>query len=271
MLSLHNHLLIKTRSFFMKKIKGFFREYYLLLKSVPPLLMALFIVSVVGMNLLANKSIVNLSWLCLDAGVLLSWLAFLTMDVITKRFGPRAGIMISIVGLLVNLLFALVFFIAAIIPGFWGESYVEGSQDIINIALDNTFKGTWYVLLGSSVAFIVSAVVNCLLNFAIGKAFKKNPNGFLAFSLRAYFSTMVGQFVDNFLFALIVSHVFFGWSMLQCVTCALTGMVAELLFEIIFSPIGYFSLKRMEKENRGQEYLDYINSKKGETVDENTH
>lgn len=255
----------------MKKIKSFFQEFYLLLKSVPPLMMALFIVSVVGMNLLANKSIVNLSWLCLDAGILLSWLAFLTMDVITKRFGPKAGIMISVVGLLTNLLFALVFFVAAIIPGFWGESYVEGSQDIINIALDNTFKGTWYILLGSSVAFIVSAVVNCLLNFVIGKAFKKNPNGFLAFSLRAYVSTMVGQFVDNFLFALIVSHVFFGWSMLQCVTCALTGMVAELLFEIIFSPIGYFSLKRMERENRGQEYLDFINNKKGEMADENTH
>ena len=255
----------------MKKLSGsikeFFKEYSLLLKSVPPLLMALFVVSVVGMNLLANKSIVNLSWLALDAGFLLSWLSFLTMDVITKRFGPRAGIMVSVTGLLINLLFALIFFIAAIIPGFWGESYVEGSQDIINNALDGTFRGTWYILLGSSVAFIVSAVVNCLLNYAIGKAFKKNPHGFLAFSLRAYVSTAIGQFVDNFLFALIVSHVFFGWSKMQCVTCALTGMIAELLFEIIFSPIGYMSLKRMEKENRGQEYLDFIN--KDKEVNEN--
>ena len=55
--------------------------------------------------------------------------------------------------------------------------------------------------------------------------------------------------------------------MLQCVTCALTGMIAELLFEIIFSPIGYMSLKRMEKENRGQEYLDFIN--KDKEVNEN--
>ena len=248
-------------------IKDFFHGYYLLLKSVPPLLMALFVVSVVGMNLLANKSIVNLSWLALDAGFLLSWLSFLTMDVITKRFGPRAGIMVSVTGLLINLLFALIFFIAAIIPGFWGESYVDGSQDIINNALDGTFRGTWYILLGSSVAFIVSAVVNCLLNYAIGKAFKKNPHGFLAFSLRAYVSTAIGHFVDNFLFALIVSHVFFGWSILQCVTCALTGMIAELLFEIIFSPVGYMSLKRMEKENRGQEYLDFIN--KDKEVNEN--
>ena len=45
-------------------------------------------------------------------------------------------------------------------------------------------------------------------------------------------------------------------------------MIAELLFEIIFSPIGYMSLKRMEKENRGQEYLDFIN-KKDKEVNEN--
>ena len=253
-------------------IKGFFKEYALLLKSVPPMLMALFIASVIGMNILANKSIVNLSWLALDAGFLLSWLSFLTMDIITKRFGPKAGIMVSVTGLLVNLLFALIFLTAASIPGFWGESYVEGSETVINTALDNTFRGTWYVLLGSSIAFFVSAVVNCLLNFAVGKAFKKNPDGFLAFSLRAYVSTAIGQFIDNFLFALIVSHVFFGWTMLQVVTCALTGMVAELLCEIIFSPIGYASLKKMERENRGQEYLDYVNNnKKGMNENESAH
>lgn len=253
-------------------IKGFFKEYALLLKSVPPMLMALFIASVIGMNILANKSIVNLSWLALDAGFLLSWLSFLTMDIITKRFGPKAGIMVSVTGLLVNLLFALIFLAAASIPGYWGESYVEGSETVINTALDNTFRGTWYVLLGSSIAFFVSAVVNCLLNFAIGKAFKKNPDGFLAFSLRAYVSTAIGQFIDNFLFALIVSHVFFGWTMLQVVTCALTGMVAELLCEIIFSPIGYASLKKMERENRGQEYLDYVNNKKkGMNENESAH
>lgn len=259
----------------MKKLSGsikeFFKEYSLLLKSVPPMMLALFVVSIVGMNLLANKSIVNLSWLALDAGFLLSWLSFLTMDIITKRFGPRAGIMISVIGLLVNLLFALIFFIAAIIPGFWGQSFVEGSESVINNALDGTFRGTWYVLLGSSVAFIVSAVVNCLLNFLIGKAFKKNPNSFVAFALRAYVSTSIGQFIDNLLFALIVSHFFFGWSMLQCVTCAFTGMVAELLFEIIFSPIGYYSLRKMEKENRGQEYIDYRNSKKENVQNESAH
>ena len=253
-------------------IRLFFREYAILIKSVPPILLTLFVCSVVGMNLLANKSIdMHVDWLALDAGVLLSWLSFLTMDIITKRFGPRAGIMVSILALLINLLFALIFFLAAIIPGVWGESYVAGSENVINNALNGTFKGTWYVLLGSSTAFAVSAIVNCILNFLIGKAFKKNPNGFVAFAMRSYVSTAIGQFVDNILFAFIVSYHFFGWSALQCVTCALTGMVFELLCEIIFSPLGYRTVRRMEKEGTGEKYLTFMKQKKEGFADENTH
>lgn len=260
----------------MKKIIGYLREtlheYSLLLKSVPPLLLTLFVASVVGMNLLANKSInLPVDWLALDMGFILSWLSFLTMDIITKRFGPKAGILISITALLVNLLFALIFFLGAIIPGTWGESYVEGSEAVINGALDNTFRGTWYVLLGSSIAFIVSAVVNCILNYLIGKGFKKNPDSFVAFALRSYVSTGIGQFIDNLLFAFIVSHVFFGWSTLQCVTCALTGMVFELLCEVVFSPLGYICLRKMEKEGTGQVYVDYLKQKQGGFASENTH
>ena len=247
------------------KTKELFFEYKVLLRSVPALILTLFVLSVVGMNLLANKSIDNLpSWLALDMGIILSWLSFLTMDVLTKRFGPRASILVSVVALLINLLFAFIFFLAAVIPGTWSQSYVEGSESIINIALNDTFRGTWYILLGSSIAFIVSAIVNSLMNYLIGKGFKKHPDSFVAFALRSYVSTAIGQFVDNFLFAIIVSKFFFGWTWLQCVTCALTGMVLELLFEVVFSPLGYISLRKMEKENIGQEYIEYREGKKNE-------
>lgn len=242
------------------KVKELCMEFKILTKNLPALWVSFFILAIVGMNLLANKSInTGLSWLALDAGILFSWLTFLTMDVITKRYGPRAGIMVSIIGLLANLLMALVFYIASLIPGMWSEEISAETGRAVN----NTFKGTWFIILGSSAAFIVSAIVNCLLNFVIGKAFKKKPDSFVAFALRSYVSTSVGQFVDNLLFALIVSLYFFNWTIVQCVTCALTGMVLELLFEVVFSPIGFISLRRMEKEGIGQEYIDYMNAKKG--------
>ena len=251
----------------MSKIKttlaSFFKEYVLLLRTCPPLLTSLLFISIIGMNLLANKSIsTGLDWLALDCGILLSWLCFMTMDITTKRYDLKAANMMAVTALIVNLFVALIFFFVSLIPGEWSQSYVEGSEAILNKAFDETFKGTWYIILGSSVAFIVSAIVNNVLNWSLGKLFRKNPNGFVAFASRTYVSTMVGQFVDNLVFALLVSKIFFGWSYLQCVTCAATGAVCELLFEIAFSPLGYRYCRYLEKHKIGQEWLEYQQMKK---------
>ncbi len=227
----------------MKKAVSEFRE---MLKTVPPLLLTLTVLAVVGMNLLANKSIdTGLSWLALDCGIVLSWMAFLTMDILTHCYGPRAATLFSVFALALNLLMAGIFFAASRIPGVWGESFVEGSEAVINTALDNTFGGTWFILLGSSTAFIVSAFVNNFLNYGIGKLLK-TQEGFGRFALRSYVSTFIGQFTDNLVFALLVSRIFFGWTMLQCLTCAVTGAIAELVFEVVFSPLGYRIAKRIK-------------------------
>lgn len=244
----------------MKFIKKELKELKLLLHEVPSLLLVFFVLSIFIMNLLANKSLsLPFEWLALDAGFVVSWIAFLTMDILTKHFGPKAATQISILGLVINLLISLLMFVVSVIPGIWGESFVEGSENIINTAINNTFGGTWYVILGSALAFIVSAFVNNFSNYGIGKIFKNNPDSRLAYYIRAYVSTSIGQFVDNLIFALVVSHVFFGWSLVQCFTCALTGMLFELLAEVIFSPLGYRICRKWKEENVGANYLNKIN------------
>lgn len=239
------------------------KEFKLLLSSVPAFAVVVFVLSVVSMNLLANKSIdLHTDYLALDCGIIVSWGAFLSMDMLTKHFGPKAATQISLLAVAVNLALCLLFFAASKIPGVWGESFVEGGGDAINGALDNTFGGTWYVLLGSTAAFIVSAVVNNTVNFAVGKAFKRRPDGIAAYILRTYVSTAVGQFVDNFVFAIIVSRIFFGWSWVQCVTCAVTGMLVELACEAVFAHLGYFVCKKWKERGVGKEYFDYVNARK---------
>ena len=229
----------------MKKTVSDFRH---LLQSVPPLIVSLLILSVVGMNLLANKSInTGVDWLALDGGILFSWMTFLSMDILTHCYGPRASTALSFTALGMNLLMALIFFVASRIPGVWGESFVEGSEAVINQALDNTFGGTWFIILGSSIAFAASAVLNNFLNYGIGKHLRENST-FVSFALRAYVSTFLAQVADNLIFALLVSKLFFGWTLLQCVTCALTGAVMELLFEVLFSPLGYRLSQRIRQE-----------------------
>ena len=156
---------------------------------------------------------------------------------------------------MINLLTCLIFFVASAIPSNAGDFG----------AFDGIFGGTWFILLGSTVAFLASAGINNTLNWLIGTQFKKNPHGKLAYAMRTYVSTFIGQFLDNFIFSLIVfvgfAPVFwdgFSWTPLQCATCALAGAVAELIMEVAFSPIGYRITRRWQSEDVGREYLDHI-------------
>lgn len=231
-------------------MKQILREFRKFLGTASPLLVTLMVLSVVGMNLLANKSIdTGVSWLALDGGILFSWMAFLSMDVLTHCYGPRYASMVSVTALALNLFMAFIFFLASRLPGVWGESFVTGSEGVINGALDRTFAGTWFILLGSSIAFIASALLNNYLNHGIGKLMKKGT-GFGVFALRSYVSTFLGQFADNLIFALLVSRTFFGWTWVQCFTCALTGAVLELLSEVAFSPMGYRISRRIMTERK---------------------
>ena len=243
---------LSSLSRFLKRER---RETALLLKSIPPTVVSLFVVSVICMNLLANKTLVQTSWIALDGGILISWLSFMCMDMITKHFGPKASNRISVLAVGVNLLTCLIFFVASAIPS-TADDYS---------AFDGIFGGTWFILLGSTVAFLISAMINNSLNLIVGKAFRKNPDGKAAYATRTYISTFVGQFSDNFIFSVIVFMFFapiywdgFHWTLLQCAMCALTGAVAELIMEIVFSPIGYRITKKWKAENVGKDYLAYM-------------
>ena len=237
------------------RIKREIETMRILLHSIPATVVTLFVVSVICMNLLANKTLLQLDWIALDGGILISWLSFMCMDIITKHFGPKASNRITLLAVMINLLTCLIFFVASAIPSV-ADDYT---------AFDSIFGGTWFILLGSTVAFLSSGLINNTLNFLIGKCFRKNPDGKLAFAMRTYISTFIGQFLDNFIFSVIVFVIFaplfwdgFCWTVLQCAMCALTGAVAELVMEILFSPIGYRIARKWQAENVGKAYLEYI-------------
>ena len=102
----------------------------------------------------------------------------------------------------------------------------------------------------------VSGVVNALINVKIGD--KVDDGTYKGFAIRSFASTAVAQWVDNFVFSALVSHVFFGWNWMQVIICATTSMLIEVGIEAIFSPIGYKIAKRWEKEKIGQDYIEYV-------------
>lgn len=246
----------------MKKFHNLLREEFtdtkILLRNIPSLTVAFFFLSVVCANLMANKELIHFKYVDLDCGFVFSWIMFLCMDVICKRWGAKASVKISAIALFVNLSVCAIFALLSKAPGMWGEFYTTNNIDVNN-ALNATFGGSWYVVLGSALAFMVSSIVNAVLNSLMGKFFGKHfsSKGFLEFAFRSYISTIIGQFVDNFIFATVVSKIFFGWTWTQVLVCSAIGAIFELLAEVLFSGLGYKVAKNWEAENVGKEYFEY--------------
>lgn len=247
------------------------KDWKLLLRSVPSSVVALFVVATIMMNIAANKIIFSSKFVAADGGLLLSWIPFICMDIVTRRYGPKASSKLTIFALFVNLLIVgLMALISYLHIGIGNVNDVNPSYTSWEAYwstysnFDSTFSCSWFVLLSSSIGFLASGILNNTLNYAIGLLFKKHPDGKLAFFTRSYVSTLIGQFIDNLLFAILVFIVFapiyWGYSLTitQCLGSAFVGAILELLMEVIFSPIGLKIYRKWEKENVGQTYLDTI-------------
>lgn len=246
----------------MKHLFRLLREEYadckMLLRAVPSLTVSIFMLSVVCANLMASKELVHFKYIALDCGFFFSWIMFLCMDVICRRWGARASVKISAAALAANLAVCAVFAALSRTPGKWGAFYESGST-AANDALNATFGSSWYVVFGSALAFLLSSVINAALNASVGARLRKK--GFFSFAVRSYVSTAAAQLADNLVFATVVSKLFFGWTWTQVFACSATGALFELLCEVLFSGIGYKIVCSWEKENVGEEYFLYRQKK----------
>lgn len=257
----------------MKKLLAFFRDTFewlfdrhdwkMLLRSIPAVVVALFVVSTVTMNLAANKivwsglKIGQNYFISITGGVFLSWAVFLIMDMVTKTFGGKAAIKLNLFGAAVNAIAVIFLGIIASIPS---DFPFPGASSSFDTLLGFTGNGVqpWQILISSTIAYVISGCVNAVVNVFIGRLFKKNPDGKVAFIARSYISTMIGQFVDNFIFTALAFSFFAHFYGLVTITgMAIIGALIELFSEILFSPIAYKKCRKWQKEGVGRDYFDY--------------
>ena len=212
------------------------RTYRRLSGKVPSLALTVFILSVILMNLLANKELFRTSWVALDCGFILSWIPFLLMDCFCKVYGGRDAVRISVLAIVINLLIFGIFKLISLTPGMWGAYYDSGMQEV-NDALNSTIGGSTWIVLGSALAMILSSIANATVNILIGKVLHKDR--YQEFALRSVASTAVAQIVDNMTFALVVSVPLFGWTFSQAFFCSITAATFELLAEAAFTGVGW--------------------------------
>lgn len=257
----------KTAKQFFKhlghEIVDFFnpKEWLKTLRSVPSLALALITVATVLMNILANKSIINLPWLIQDAGILMSWVGFLVGDLLVKAFGSKNAIRVNLTCLGISLFISGLLAIVAVVPGEWSPVFDPtinpgdlGSN--INAAVNSVMGNVWYVILGSAVASAVGLVINGLTQgLLIKKIETKHGDKYWGFFVASAASTMIGQIIDNMVFALLVSVKFFGWTWTQVMVCSLTGAIFELIIELVFSPLTYRISRNWKKNGIGTEWM----------------
>jgi len=229
-----------------------------LFRSVPGIVMSLYLLSIVLMNLLASVAIVNTSWLALDAGIFVAFVGFLLMDMIVKRFGAKAAIRMTVLGFLVNVGTAILFTVVAFVAKASGQYYPLADYATLT---------QWWIIGASATAFLVSGILDAVVHHVILKAFKKNKEGIVAHAASAWGSTFLGQFIDNLLFGLLFTFpasMIGLWGMtpmtlLALIGFALAGGVVELVCQVIFTPWGYKVAESWRAQKVGQEYLDLIN------------
>lgn len=257
----------KTAKQFFKhlghEIVDFFnpKEWLKTLRSIPSLALALITVATVLMNILANKSIINLPWLIQDAGILMSWVGFLVGDLLVKAFGSKNAIRVNLTCLGISLFISGLLAIVAVVPGEWSPVFDPtinpgdlGSN--INAAVNSVMGNVWYVIFGSAVASAVGLVINGLTQgLLIKKIETKHGDKYWGFFVASAASTMIGQIIDNMVFALLVSVKFFGWTWTQVMVCSLTGAIFELIIELVFSPLTYRISKNWKKNGIGTEWI----------------
>lgn len=263
------------------------KEWLKLLRSVPAVALALIFVANVLMNILAAKSIINVSatfgstnwftkgdnfWLVQDAGIIVSWIGFLAGDLLVKAFGSKNAIRINITGLALSLFVSLLLIGVARVPGQWSPIWNDslnpsivlegvdptatGEAKIINGALNEVIGNVWYVILGSAAATFVGILVNNITQgILLKKMIKKHGDRYFGYFMAAGASTVFGQVIDNIVFAVLVGMPFFGWSLFSVLMCSLLGGLVELVAEMIFTPLTYKISQNWAKNKIGQDWM----------------
>lgn len=180
-------------------------------------------------NILATKQI-DIFMFTVTTGILVSPIVFIIQDIVSEIYGYKEAKKMVLLGFLMNFVGVLLFTLAIYLPSsqFWFN------QDAFSTILGTTLR----ISIASFIAYIVGSLTNTKIMVVLRDKYPKS------LFIRAISSTIVGQFLDNALFAFIA---FLGVLPLSAIiSMVIGGTIFEVLYEVLFYPITKTSIKKLK-------------------------
>ena len=193
------------------------------------IMFAVYAAAIIIQNILATKQI-DIAIFTVTTGILVSPIVFIIQDIIAELYGYKSAKKMVLLGFLMNFIGVLLFTLAIKLPSsaFWFN------QDAFSSILGTTLR----ISVASFTAYIIGSLTNSGIMVALKKKFPKS------LFVRAISSTIVGQLLDNALFATIA---FIGILPMSAIgSMIIGGTIFEVLYEIVCYPITKLSIKKLD-------------------------
>jgi uncharacterized integral membrane protein (TIGR00697 family) len=202
----------------------------------------LFAICLLISNILATKIILIGSWAA-PAGVLIFPIAYIINDVIVEVWGYQKARLIIWSGFAVNLLAALFFTLAIVVPAapFWQNQ----------AAFSTILGSTPRIIAASLLAYLIGSFLNAFVMSKV-KVLMKGKD----FSVRAILSTLVGETADSFIFILIAFAGNLPMNVL--IGMIFTQACIKTVYEIIILPFTIVVVKWVKKVEGTDTYDEAI-------------
>ena len=206
----------------------------------------------VTMNIFCMKALsFGTSIILCDGGLLISWLVFLLSNVVVEVWDERTAIYLTTFSAITSFVLMVVGRLIVFIPTL--PEYAEQANAYAMI-----FSNGPRTIVASVDAFWVGNLVNVHIIYRIKTALeKRRKDNRVRFFLRAAFSTLIGQLVDNALF-MVLAFAPIGLSLYEMawfdiMTSVFSGTVIELVIESCFVPFLTIPLTRWLQKKRQEE------------------
>lgn len=198
--------------------------------DVLKLMFGIYTGAIIIQNILATKQI-DIFMFTVTTGILVSPIVFIIQDIISELFGYKEAKKMVLLGFGMNFIGVLLFTLAIYLPSsaFWSNQ----------VAFSTILGTTLRITIASFTAYIIGSLTNSKIMVVLKNKYPKS------LFIRAISSTIVGQFLDNALFAFIAFYGVLPMSAL--LSMILGGTIFEVLYEILFYPITKTSIKKIKK------------------------